>query len=180
MDFMENIPSSISSSLDDPKGQGWLSTGEAADLLGVSRQHVVNLCKSGMLRYVLVGTHRRVRRVDVEAIAASGSRTTRDKSRSLLLGHAIAGRVAIDPVGSRALARSNLARMQANVTRGSTRKWLHEWERLLNGPLVDLLTALTSPSPRSAELRQNSPFAGLLSENERERVLANARDAGAR
>ena len=157
-----------------------MTTGEAADLLGVSRQHVVDLCKTGILRHVLVGTHRWVRRVDVEAMAAGGSRTTPDKSRSLLLGHAIAGRVAIDPAGSRALARSNLARMQASVTRGSTRKWLYEWERLVNGPLVDLLTALTSPSPRSVELRQNLPFAGLLSEDERERVLVNARDAGAR
>ena len=49
-----------------------------------------------------------------------------------------------------------------------------EWERLLEGPLTELLTALTSPSPRSRELRQNNPFAGVLSEEERRRVLGAA------
>jgi hypothetical protein len=51
---------------------------------------------------------------------------------------------------------------------------MREWERLLEGPLTELLTALTSPSPRSRELRQNNPFAGVLSEEERRRVLGAA------
>ena len=43
---------------------------------------------------------------------------------------------------------------------------------LLDGPLMDLLRALTSHSVRSRELRQNSPFAGILAEDERRSVLA--------
>jgi excisionase family DNA binding protein len=37
-----------------------LSTGEVAGLLGVSRQHVVDLCDRGDLIFVRVGSHRRV------------------------------------------------------------------------------------------------------------------------
>jgi hypothetical protein len=44
-------------------------------------------------------------------------------------------------------------------------------------PLTELLAALTSPSPRSRELRQNNPFAGLLPETEPKVVLRAARDA---
>ena len=42
-----------------------LTTGQAARLLGTSRQHVVDLCTSGRLAFQVVGTHRRVRRGDV-------------------------------------------------------------------------------------------------------------------
>jgi hypothetical protein len=56
-------------------------------------------------------------------------------------------------------------------TRGQARRWLDEWERLLNGPIDDLLAMLVSPSPKGRELRQNSPLAGLLTEAERVKVL---------
>ncbi|MGH3525053.1 MAG: helix-turn-helix domain-containing protein, partial [Mycobacterium sp.] len=36
-----------------------LKTGEVAQLLGVSRQHVANLCDRGEIACVYVGTHRR-------------------------------------------------------------------------------------------------------------------------
>ena len=39
---------------------GMLRTGEAARRLGVSRQHVVELCNRGRLPYVTVGAHRRM------------------------------------------------------------------------------------------------------------------------
>jgi hypothetical protein len=62
--------------------------------------------------------------------------------------------------------------MRASTAGGSSAVWLDEWERLLDGPLPELLTALTSPSPPSRELRQMTPFAGVLTVEERQRVLA--------
>ena len=85
-------------------GEELLSTGEAAQLLGTSRQHVVNLCDAGKLPSTWAGKHRRVRRGDVELVASGGRRLSRDQLRSLLLGHAIAGRVAADPEAARELA----------------------------------------------------------------------------
>ncbi len=46
-----------------------LRTGAAVDLLGCSRQHVVDLCDQGVLPSTRVGSHRRVRRGDVMRIA---------------------------------------------------------------------------------------------------------------
>jgi excisionase family DNA binding protein len=153
-----------------------LTTGEAAKILGTSRQHIVDLCDAGDLPFVTVGTHRRVRRSDVEALRSRTQRLTRDQRRSLWLGHAIAGKLVHDPASVLRQAQENLENMHAR-SRGANRRWLEEWEQLLNGPIEDVLEALTSRSPRSRDLRQNSPFAGALSEQEREAVLSAFREA---
>lgn len=149
-----------------------LSTGQAAALLGASRQHVVDLCTRGYLPFEIVGTHRRVRRSDVEEFQSRTTRMTRDQRRSLWLGHAVAAAVVRCPELARSRARNNLTVMRA--ARGPVENpWLNRWEELLDGPLEMVLDALTSPAPRARELRQNSPFAGLLTQDERHAVLSN-------
>lgn len=151
-----------------------LTTGEAAALLNSSRQHVVDLCDRGELPFTTVGSHRRVRRGDVEAIRTRTDRMTRDQRRSLWLAYAIAGRIVEEPERARTLARRNLLKMQSTA-RGQARRWLEDWAHLLDGPVDRLLDSLTSRSPRGRELRQSAPFAGLLRPDERERVLENWR-----
>jgi excisionase family DNA binding protein len=142
-----------------------------AALLGASRQHVVDLCDRGDLPYTTTGTHRRIRRADVERLRTASDRLTRDQQRSLRLAYATAGRIVADPDRALTFARGNLDRMGSVHRRGQATRWLREWEKLLDGPLDDVLAVLTSPSPRSRELRQNSPFAGLLDDAERREVL---------
>lgn len=50
-----------------------------------------------------------------------------------------------------------------------------EWEALLRRPLPEIKTALTEDSQGARDLRQNSPFAGLLSEPERRKILEEIR-----
>lgn len=156
-----------------------ITTGEAAARLGVSRQHVVDLCKAGTLPYFLVGQHRRLRRADVDQVRDGSQRLRRDQLGSLLLAHAVAGRLVMDPGPTRDLARQRLAHMQAASPRGSARVWLDEWVKLLDAPLPDLLSALTSRAQRSRELREHSPFTGVLTDAERTRVLAATDNPGA-
>lgn len=157
--------------LTQAEAEDLLTTGEAAQLLGTSRQHVVNLCNAGDLPYVTVGRHRRVSRRDVEAVRAGTRRWTRDQLRSLWLSHAVAGRLVEDPQGVLARARDNLAQMFAESARGSAKIWLQKWQQLLVGPVEGVLEALTSRSPISRELRQNSPFAGVLTGVQRRAAL---------
>jgi excisionase family DNA binding protein len=147
-----------------------LTTGESAALLNSSRQHVVDLCERGELPYTTIGTHRRIRRLDVEAVRTRTNRLTRDQRRSLWLAYATAGKIVEDPVSAINLAWENLKGMRL-ASRGQARRWLEEWERLLGGSIDNLLRVIVSPSPKSRELRQNSPFAGLLSKQERDQVL---------
>jgi excisionase family DNA binding protein len=148
-----------------------LTTGEAARLLGTSRQQVVNLCNSGDLPYTTVGRHRRVQRADVEALRSRTHRMTRDQLRSLWLSHAVAGRLVADPDAVLEHGKRNLERMLAGSARGAARLWLEQWRELLDGPVEGVLEALTSRAPRARELRQNSPFAGVLNDEERQQIL---------
>lgn len=153
-------------------GEELLTTGEAAKILNTSRQHVVNLCNSGDLPFTTTGRHRRVRRGDVEALRTRTQRLTRDQLKSLWLNHAIAGALVADPDRVLTIARANLEHLREVHRRGAASRWLDEWERLLEGPVEEILGTLTSRSPRARELRQNSPFAGVLDEDDRRRVLA--------
>src|SRR6185437_10837213 len=149
-----------------------ITTGEAAKLLGTSRQHVVDLCDRGDLPFRTVGTHRRVSRADLEELSARTQRLTRDQLRSLWLGNAVAGKLVRDPARVLELAHRNLAQLQAVHTRGQGARWLAQWDTILRSPVEVVLEALTSRTPRARELRQNSPFAGVLTERERAEILA--------
>ncbi len=151
-----------------------MTTGEAARILGCSRQHVVDLCDEGKLAYTTVGRHRRILRRDIESLRSRTDHMNRAERRSLWLAYAVAGKVVAEPERSRELARRQIDRMRP-IARGQARQWLAEWERLLDGPTDDLLRTLTDTSPLARELRQNSPFAGLLHEDERTQVLASWR-----
>lgn len=154
--------------LDDLDGDALLTTGEVARLLGVSRQHIVDLCDRGLLAYEMVGTHRRVRLRDAMHATQDRTRMSRDQRRSLWLAHAVAGELVAHPDLVIQRAKENLLVVQVK----GAGKWNDEWRRLLDGPIEQILVALTSPSLRSRELRQNSPFAGALSEDRRLDVLA--------
>jgi excisionase family DNA binding protein len=153
-----------------------LSTGAAAKVLGTSRQHVVDLCDRGDLPFETVGTHRRVRRTDVEALAARTRRLTREDRRSMWISQAVAGKLVQDPQPVLNLARQNLAHLRGVHTRGQGARWLAEWDTILDGPVEGVLEQLTSPAPHARELRQNSPFAGVLTDVEREQVLTAFRN----
>jgi len=87
------------------------------------------------------------------------------------LAHAVAGAIVQDPVATIGLAKQNLQQLQAQHTKGQLARWLGEWEVLLDGPVEEVLATLTSLTPRARELRQNNPFAGVLPDDRRLRVL---------
>lgn len=152
-----------------------LSTGEVAALLGASRQHVVNMCNRGDLAFTWVGQHRRVHRSDVERVLGDNGRDelTRDQEKSLWLHRALLGRLVAEPEEVMGVAKSNAQRILQEQSRvNMTSRWLREWLSVLDGGVDETAEILTSRSSRAVELRQNSPFAGALPQETRERVLA--------
>lgn len=87
--------------------------------------------------------------------------------RSRALHEAVADRLAADPA-LLTLARANLDRWMSTRAAPAWR----EWQRLLDEePLAEVLAILRSDDERAARLRQSSPFAGLLSPEERQQIL---------
>lgn len=80
----------------------------------------------------------------------------------------------------RALA-PRLRRPAVDQARRKLRRWEHEgtidaryaraWEEVLVQPIVEIRRAITADDQHGRDLRQNSPFAGLLSEPERRKIL---------
>ena len=87
--------------------------------------------------------------------------------RSLALHEAVAAKLQANPQ-LLAVARSNLERwLQAG-----SRTPLVEWRRILETTdLADLLALLRATDERSTRLRQSSPFAGVLTAEERQAIL---------
>jgi excisionase family DNA binding protein len=154
-----------------------LTTSAAARLMGCSRQHVVDLCTTGRLPYASTGTHRRIRRTDVESfVRLGGGRLLRpEQRRSLWIGRAMAGRVARDPATALALGRENLERLRSIHRRSGP--WLDAWAAILDDP-DQVMAVLTGIDERSAELRSNGPFGGLLGDQELRDVVEAARSTG--
>jgi hypothetical protein len=90
---------------------------------------------------------------------------TREDRRSIWLHRAIADRLEERPDRVLGRARTTLKKMrEANP---GARQLLDEWGVLLKRSVPELVPMLTDPSPRARELRQVTPFAGVLSADER-------------
>lgn len=136
--------------------------------------HVVKLCDRGQLPYTLTGSHRRIRRADVEALrtraaGTSGGPMTTDQVRTLWLGRAVAGKIAQNPDGALRHGRERLDFLLSGHQDG--RRWLLRWQEIIDRGPETVMRILTATDPEARELRANSPFGGLLSEAERRRVI---------
>lgn len=152
-----------------------LKTGEVAEILGVSRQHVVNLADRGDLAAVKVGAHRRIPRSEVERLQGA-TRLTPEREKSLRLHQALIGELLVDPELVIGKGRDNIARwLPQQRPDGMTASYLHRWEEILNGGLDRIVEALTATDEQSCELRENSPFAGVLSPERRSKILETLR-----
>ncbi len=90
---------------------------------------------------------------------------TREDRRSIWLHRAIADRLEERPGWVLRRARTTLKRMrEANP---GARQLLDEWGVLLKRSIPELIPVLIDPGPRARELRQVTPFAGVLSAEER-------------
>ena len=58
---------------------------------------------------------------------------------------------------------------------GMTAQYLREWEKILGAGLDRIVDALAATDEKSCELRENFPFAGVLSQERRTKVLQTLR-----
>lgn len=153
----------------------WMSTGDAASALGVSRQHVVNLCDRGQIECVRVGKHRRIPRSELTRLTSP--QLTREQAKSLWIHRAVLGPLMVEPHAVLGAARGNIATWKTRHRRdGMATHYLELWESILDRGLDEVVATLTGTDARSIELRQNSPFAGVLAEDDRRKALKAFRE----
>jgi hypothetical protein len=87
--------------------------------------------------------------------------------RSLALHEAVAAKLEAQPQ-LLDVARTNLRHWLSANTSAALREW---WQLLEVTPLPALLALLRSPGEEPTRLRQSSPFAGLLTQEERQAIL---------
>ena len=105
-----------------------------------------------------------------------GTPLTRDQARSMALHTAIShelrarGREVIE------IALQNISRMQSLNPHASI--LLDEWERILEGTTDQIVARMLDPSEHGRDLRQVTPFAGVLSPAQRAAVYRSFRSSG--
>ena len=88
--------------------------------------------------------------------------------RSLAMHTLIARKLARAPK-LLAVARENLRRWDERWG-GDSPLWLEEWQAILKRPWREVAAFMTELSPRATRLRQSTPFAGVLTPQERKRI----------
>ena len=89
--------------------------------------------------------------------------------RSLAFDRLIAAKLRSEPALVEK-ARGNLVRWLQTCS-PAARPDLLEWQRLLSGPFDELLALLEATDEHTTRLRQSSPFCGILTPEERLRII---------
>lgn len=115
-------------------------------------------------------------RLRLEAVPVDVDRPlTRKDRRSLAMHRLVASKLLADPDSVRSRAWRNLETLGEANADGRASAYLQAWHRLLDGPTDALIDTLTSERQSARDLRQVSPFAGTLTEQERRRIIASIR-----
>src|SRR5215470_17965181 len=92
------------------------------------------------------------------------------EARSLAMHAIIARKIERDP-SLLDIAHRNLDRWSARW-KDDVPAWFREWRQILSRPWPEVAALITEPSENAARLRQSSPFAGVLTADERKRIYA--------
>ncbi len=115
----------------------------------------------------------------IAVVADAGApRWTRVEEKSLAIHRQIAARLLQDPVPTITKARINLERLH-RADRGNAGYWLNEWDTLLDRPTDEIVTAMLARTQHGIDLRQMTPFAGVLTDAERRTALRSVAGSNA-
>lgn len=115
--------------------------------------------------------------VQAQITTATGRRpkTTRREERVPYELHvSVLMKLETDPDEVRDIGLKNLTKMESTPRASIAKTWIKEWKRLLNGPLDQLRDVMLGDTELARELRQFSPFAGAISQEERMDAIRKA------
>ena len=146
---------------------------ELARAAGTS-QPTVAAYESGSKSPTLTTVERLAMSVGKEAVVVFVAPLTREDRRSLLLHGAIAKQLRRDPETTLQIAETNLDRMSEQHPDAS--RLLNEWGTILARSVESIIETMLNPSLHARDLRQVTPFAGVLAAAERTAVYTRFSD----
>lgn len=105
----------------------------------------------------------------LELVVSYVPKLTREDHRSLAYHHAIAKVLRQNPRATLQRAKLTLARMHQGHPHAA--RLLDQWQDWLDLPIDELISKILDPSVIARDMRQVTPFAGVLSSRERMRIL---------
>jgi hypothetical protein len=151
-----------------PQGRREIPLTELLELL----QDVEEARDAGIARPVSHAIRERKRQaaksVDLDRLLPR-PRTHRDAELLALAYH----RLVAERLDERLVARARRQLERWTQTDRIQERWANEWNRVLSAPLDDIRSTISADTPRARQLRQTSPFAGVLTDQER-RLLSRA------
>jgi len=144
-----------------------VSQWERNEIVGSAKFETISKALAALDEDLVVSTRPRER-------AAVRALSRREERVSLELHRAIAKKLIDDPDFVLGFVPANIDRMR-RVARGPlAHGWLDEWAMLARGSLGGLIDSMLSTDQRAIDLRQNSPFAGSLTQDERVEAIERA------
>ena len=136
-------------------------------------QSTIAAYESGTKSLTLRTVERFAASLGLELIAAFTPRMTREDHRSLAFHHAIAEIIRNDPVPALCRAKENLNRLR-KLHPGAASLFAR-WHAWMDMPAEELIARMLDHGLISRDMRQVSPFSGLLSAPERAQLLRRFR-----
>lgn len=140
---------------------------------GGTSQPTIAWYESGAKSPTIKTVQKLARAMGLELVATFVSPMTREERRSLRYHEAIAQLLRRDSAPVIARARRNLARMRQ--VHPDVKPLFDRWSAWVQLPTDTLILHLLDPQPEACEMRHNSPFAGVLTPQERTRILQQFR-----
>lgn len=174
-----------------PTLQRWLDLGEIASVLTREGRREVPLTEvlglldevdaaraQGAQRAISAVIKQRRRdaseAVDIDRLLPRGPRGHRSAELHALAYHRLIAERLDDEKVLRAQERLERMRDEGKIHP----TWARRWKRVLALPAHDVARVISEDGPRSRDLRQSSPFAGLLTEQERRYLFAAVEQRG--
>jgi excisionase family DNA binding protein len=149
------------------EGRREIPISELLDLL-LETEELRRAGRERVLGAVIRGRRERAAELDVDALLPSRRpRTHRQAELQSLAYHRLVADRLTPPLVAEALRTLDRWESEGQLDP----RWASEWQRVLERPLPEIQRALRSDSKLGRELRQTSPFVGLVTEQERRRII---------
>ncbi|MHA6695770.1 helix-turn-helix domain-containing protein [Homoserinimonas sp. A520] len=159
--------------MDTRRAVGW-TVRELAENLGVAPSSVTRMEQSERDGRIQLGTLQRALNVMGRSPKIEVVNDRREERVAMELHHELARKLRSDPDSVLEVVPKNLERLSTRLTSPISQSWVNRWSELIDSPVDVLITGMLADTPEGRELRQNSPFSGALTQDERLAAIKRA------